>query len=148
MHLTILLKSLGIRCSTFSTSQTSRTSYSSVKKRVSLIQLANGQYLRSPSRRGIAKVLSLVRKSMEHLNNCSQNYEHVWTLCNGIMIFWKKITCSSLSGTANPLMILAKISRSSAAPLNLWLSWISAKKHSLIAFLIIFLLGTNFAQSL
>jgi hypothetical protein len=35
------------------------------------MQLAKGQYLRSPSRRGIARVLSLVRKSIEHLNNCS-----------------------------------------------------------------------------
>jgi len=31
----------------------------------------------------------------------------------------KKITCSSLSGTANPLMMLARISSNSAAPLNL-----------------------------
>jgi len=55
------------------------------------------------------------------------------------------MTCSSLSGTAKPLIILARISSNSAAPLNLWVSWIKAKKHSLIAFLIIFLLGTSFA---
>jgi serine/threonine-protein phosphatase 2A regulatory subunit B' len=70
-HLTILLNNLGIKCSTLSTSQTSRTSCSSVKKRVSFMQLANGQNLSSPSNKGMAKVLSLVKKSMEHLKSCS-----------------------------------------------------------------------------
>ena len=66
MHFTILLKSFGIRCSTLSTSQTSSTSCNSVKNNVSLIQLAKGQNLSKPSKRGIAKVLSFVRNSIEH----------------------------------------------------------------------------------
>ena len=40
-------------------------------------------------------------------------------LYSGIIIFLKNITCSSLNGTANPEMILARISKSSEAPLNL-----------------------------
>jgi len=35
------------------------------------------------------------------------------------MTFLKKVMCYSLKGTANPEMILAKISKSSEAPLNL-----------------------------
>lgn len=61
------------------------------------------------------------------------------------MMFVKKITCSSRRGTANPEIMEARMSSSSAAPLNLWFSWIKAKKHSFIDFLIIFLLGTSFA---
>lgn len=144
MHLTIRLKSLGIKCSTLSTSQTSSTSYSSVKNKVSLMQLAKGQYLSNPSKRGMARVLSLVKNNIEHLNSCSQNCEQVCTLWRGIITFLKKITCSSLRGTAKPEIIEAKISKSSAAPLNLWVSWIKEQKHSLIAFLIIFLLGTSY----
>ena len=56
---------------TFSTSQTSRTSCNSVRKRVSLTQFANGQYFSRPSNRGIARFLSFVRKSIEHHKSCS-----------------------------------------------------------------------------
>jgi len=35
------------------------------------------------------------------------------------MTVLKNMTCSSLNGTAKPLIILASISNSSAAPLNL-----------------------------
>lgn len=38
------------------------------------------------------------------------------------MTFLKKIMCSSLRGTANPEMILARMSKSSEAPLNLKVS--------------------------
>ena len=38
---------------------------------ISLMQLAKGQYFKRPSRRGIAKVRSLVKKSIEHLRSCS-----------------------------------------------------------------------------
>ena len=65
-----------------------------------------------------------------------------------MMIVLKKIICSSLNGTAKPLMILAKISKSSGAPLNFTFSWIKVWKQSVMAFLIIFLLGTNFAYNL
>lgn len=40
------------------------------------------------------------------------------------MTFLKKMICSSLRGTAKPEMILAKMSKSSEAPLNLKVSWI------------------------
>jgi hypothetical protein len=42
-----------------------------------------------------------------------------FTLCRGIITVLKKITCSSLKGTANPEIMEARISNNSAAPLNL-----------------------------
>jgi hypothetical protein len=56
---------------------------------------------------------------MEHLSNYSWKRWQVYTLCNGIITVLKKITCSSLRGTAKPEIIEAKISKSSEAPLNL-----------------------------
>lgn len=49
MHLFRRLKSLGIKGSSLIMSQTSRTSRSSVRKSVSLAELAKGQYLSNPS---------------------------------------------------------------------------------------------------
>lgn len=74
-------RSFWMRCSILSTSQTSRTSYNSVKNKVSLMQFANGQYLRRPSRSGIAKVLSVVMvyscfKSLDYI--CLIDYLHVF----------------------------------------------------------------------
>ena len=63
-------------------------------------------------------------------------------------MFLKKMTCSSLRGTANPDMIEARMSSSSEAPLNLWMSWMSTWKQSVIALRIILLLGTSLAYSL
>ena len=148
MHLTILLKSLVIRGFNLSASQNSKTSGSSWRKRVSLTKLAKGQYFKIPSRRGIARLESLVRKSMEQRMRLSKYTFEVWTLWRGMMIFLKKTTCSSIKGTAKPEIIEARISRSSDAPLNLWISWIRMWKQSVIAFLIIFLLGTNLAYNL
>lgn len=39
------------------------------------------------------------------------------------MTFLKKMMCSSLRGTAKPEIMLARMSRSSEAPLNLKVSW-------------------------
>jgi hypothetical protein len=41
-----------------------------------------------------------------------------------MMTLLKKIICYSLRGTANPEIMLAKISKSYEAPLNLNVSWI------------------------
>ena len=102
-----------IRGLSFSTSQNSKTSGNSWRNNVSLTKFANGQYFNIPSNNyvnklctGIAKVLSFVRNSIEHLIKLSKYKFEVCTLCRGIMIFLKKITCSSLKGTANPLIIL------------------------------------------
>ena len=89
----------------------------------SLGELAKGQYLMSPSRRKRARDGSLARKSIEQRIKCSWNRWHVCTLCRGIITFLKKITCSSLKGTAKPEIILARMSSSSEAPLNLKVSW-------------------------
>lgn len=40
-----------------------------------------------------------------------------------MITFLKKMICSSLNGTAKPEMMLARISKSSEAPLNLKVSW-------------------------
>ena len=82
-------------------------------------EFANGQYLTRPSSKNNPSDGSLARKSIEHLIKCSWNKWQVWTLCNGIITFLKNVICSSRSGTANPEIILAKISKSSEAPLNL-----------------------------
>jgi len=71
MHLTILLKSLGITLSNRLQSQTSITSSNSYKKTVSFVEFANGQYRRIPSSKGNAKVGSFDKKSIEHLISCS-----------------------------------------------------------------------------
>lgn len=145
MHFAILLNSLGISGLSFSTSQNSSTSGSSCKKSVSLKKFANGQYLRIPSKSGMAKVESLVRKSIEQRIKLSKYKFDVCTLCKGIIMLLKNTTCSSRSGTAKPLIMLAKISRSSEAPLNLWISWIKTWKQSVIALRIMRLRCTSFA---
>lgn len=61
---------------------------------------------------------------MEHLKSSLWYFWQVCTLWSGIITVLKKWMCSSLSGTANPEMMEARMSRSSGAPLNLKLSWI------------------------
>jgi len=73
MHLISLLNSLGIKGSSFPNSQTSSTSYNSVKNSTSLGLFPKGQYLNNPSTNGIAKEWSLLRKSIEHLRSYSWN---------------------------------------------------------------------------
>lgn len=119
MHLTILLNNLGIKGSNFLQSQTSITSSNSYKNTVSFVELAKGQYLRIPSNSGKAKEGSFDKKSIEHLINYSWYRRQVCTLCKGTITFLKNITCSSLRGTAKPLIIAARISNNSAAPANL-----------------------------
>jgi len=145
MHFAILLNNLGISGLSFSKSQNSSTSVNSCKKSVSLKKLAKGQYLRIPSKSGIAKAESLVRKSIEQRIKLSKYKLDVWTLCKGIIILLKNTTCSSRRGTAKPLIMLAKMSKSSLAPLNLWISWIKTWKQSVIALRIMRLRWTSFA---
>lgn len=63
------------------------------------------------------------------------------------MTFLKNITCSSLRGTAKPLIIEARMSRSSATPLNLQVSWIRVRKQSFLALRIILRRGTSLAYN-
>jgi len=73
-------------------------------------ELAKGQYFIRPSSKKRPRDGSLAKNNIEHLIKCSWNRWHVCTLCNGIMTFLKNMICSYLKGTANPEMILAKIS--------------------------------------
>lgn len=114
----------------------------------SLGELAKGQYLIKPSSRNKPSDGSFARNSIEHRMRCQWNKWLVWTLCSGIMTLLKKTMCYYLKGTANPEIILARMSSNYEAPLNLKVQWIKLQKQSLIAFLIIFLLGTSFAYSL
>ena len=90
----------------------------------SLGELAKGQYLMSPSKRKSPREGSFAKNNMEHLMRCSWNKWQVCTLWRGMITFLKKMICSSLRGTAKPEIMLAKISNSSEAPLNLKVSWI------------------------
>lgn len=56
----------------------------------------------------------------------------LFALCSGIRTLVKKSLCSSFSGNANPLIIDPRISRSSAIPLNLSVSYTNWKKTLLI----------------
>lgn len=98
------------------------TSRSSLRNMTSLAEFANGQYLIRPSTSRVANEGSFDRNSIEHLRSYSWQNWHVQTLWSGMMTVLKNMTCSSRRGTANPLIILARISNNSAAPLNLQVS--------------------------
>lgn len=70
MHLTNLLKTLGMKGSNLPTSQVSRTSISSEINMTYLGELAKGQYFKRPSSKKRPNEGSLARKSIEHLIKC------------------------------------------------------------------------------
>ena len=123
-------------------------SANSPKKRISLPALPNGQYLRRPSINGAISEASLTIKSMAQRTSFSKKLAHDCTLCRGMIISLKKVTCSALRGTAYPDIIDAYMSRSSPAPFWQSVSWISLKKLAFTTERIIFRRATTFAYSL
>lgn len=120
MHLTILFMMSLIKGSRLCMSlATSIISSSSDKNKVCLLKFAKGQNLRMPSIRLYDRLGSFEMNSMEHLCSSAWNLWQVWTLCNNMIVFLKKIICSSLNGVAKPEIIEASMSCSSEVPLNL-----------------------------
>lgn len=105
MHLTILWNNGFIRLSNLDPSHTSNTSCNSETYKDSFIELANGHYLNNPFTSVILNFGSFDKNNIAHLNNCSWYILEFGTLCKGIITFLKNQTCSSLNGTANPLII-------------------------------------------
>lgn len=118
------MNTLGINGSSLPTSQVYSTSINSEMNITSLGEFAKGQYFRRPSNKNNPSEGSFAKNNIEHLIKCSWNKWQVWTLWSGIMTFLKKTMCYSLKGTANPEIMLAKMSSNSDAPLNLNVSCI------------------------
>lgn len=57
--------------------------------------------------------------------NCGWYMLKLFTLCNGINTLVRNNLCSSLRGSAKPFMIEPRISKSSAMPLNLSVSYVN-----------------------
>mmetsp|Transcript_23012 Transcript_23012/g.65868 ORF Transcript_23012/g.65868 Transcript_23012/m.65868 type:complete len:219 (+) Transcript_23012:451-1107(+) len=110
-------KSGAITAANSRASTISNTSSSSFSSSTSFGECVHGQNLRIASRTGLASFGSFS-------TNCETQYESCWwympmkrTLWSGSSARCRKSMCSSLSGSAKPLMIEPRISRSSAMPL-------------------------------
>lgn len=95
----------------------SNTSSNSLRNMTSFELFVTGQYFNNP--------LMTVSASLQSFStNCVMQYDNCWWyiarhfgLCKGINARTRNNLCSSFRGRANPLMILPKISKSSAIPL-------------------------------
>lgn len=116
-------------------SMTSKISSSSFRNITSFGLCTLGQYFSNPFITGSVKFGSFSR-------NCTTQYAN-WgwytlsdlTLCKGSRTRSKNNLCSSLRGSANPLIMLPKISKSSATPLWRSVSYINLfqKKKSTVS---------------
>ena len=64
--------------------------------------------------------------------NCGWYMLRLLTLCNGMSTLVRNSLCSSFNGSAKPLIMDPRISRSSAMPLNLSVSYMNWKKTLLM----------------
>ena len=84
--------------------------------------------IRGQRRTSSVKAASFSRNCTMQYANCGWYMLKLLTLWRGINTLVRKSLCSSLRGSANPLMIEPRISKSSAMPLNLSVSYMNWKK--------------------
>lgn len=95
----------------------SKTSSSSPRNKTSFWLFVTGQYLMRPLITVSASLKSFSTNWIIQYESCWWYIETHLGLCRGIKARTRNILCSSLRGKAKPLMMLPKISRSSATPL-------------------------------